>query len=195
MSSAAESSTQTEMVTTFEVPNQLPPISMPSYTNSQIEEYLKNMEEANGEVHQIWKTFTERWESSDRPEHDNDFIDWLSKRADKLINLREVLLLKTMSSFESYQQAICLDSASDKTQIPDIPSDEAEDAVDKFEKDFSAVTFVNKIIYCIARAHNLKEEEAVKRYKESLKKHDDFTTVQDSTTAQDSRPVDNANFE
>ena len=160
MSSAADAEIQT-----VTVPNSLPRIHMPSYTNAQIEEYLKNMEEANEEVFKLWQQFTERWETGDA-EDDNDFIDWLSKRADKLINLREVLLLKSMASFEVATA-----------------EEESTEAADKFEDDFKAVTFVNKIIYCIARVHNEKEAQAVKEYKERLEKE------------KADRPVENANFE
>ena len=160
MSSVADAEIQT-----VTVPNSLPRIHMPSYTNAQIEEYLKNMEEANEEVFKLWQQFTERWETGDA-EDDNVFIDWLSKRADKLINLREVLLLKSMASFEVATA-----------------EEESTEAADKFEDDFKAVTFVNKIIYCIARVHNEKEAQAVKEYKERLEKE------------KADRPVENANFE
>ena len=153
------------------IPNELPAMVMPSYTNAQIEEYLKNMEEANEEVFKLWQQFTERWEARDA-EYDNDFVDWLSKRADKLINLREVLLLKSMASFET--------AAAEEESTAGSASLEA---ADKFEDDFKAVTFINKIIYCIARVHNEKEAQAVKEYKERLEKE------------KAERPVENANFE
>lgn len=162
---------------TVEVPNKLPPIVMPNYTNEQIEQYLKNMEEADGAVHKLWNEFNERWEnSSDEPERDMEFVVWLTEKASVLVNLREILLLQSLASFEDYTAACAATpSKDDDTDVTDV--------TDKFVDDFKAVSFVNKVIYCIARAHNIKEEAESKRYKETLKKQ-----LED-------KPADNVNFE
>jgi len=63
------------------------------------------------------------------------------------------------------------------------------DVAEKFEDDFKAVSFVNKIIYCIARVHNLKEQEEVKKYRERLEKESKESISKDDV------PAENVNFE
>jgi len=172
--SAAESVIATQEV---KFPNELPPLPVPNYTQKQIEEYLKNMEDGDSEVFQIWKEFQERWENSQDVDKDLDFVDWLGKRAAKLVNLREVLMLKAMASFESY-----LEGQKEE------PAEGEMDVAEKFEDDFKAVSFVNKIIYCIARVHNLKEQEEVKKYHERLEKEKE-------AISKDDVPAENVNFE
>ena len=134
--------------------NNIPPLDIPSYTNVQIEEYLRNMENGDSEIFAMWQRFTEKWESDEEDVTQSlEFIAWLHSKADRLINLREILLLRAMASFETYLASV---------------TEDVTDVSDKFDVDFKAVSFVNKIIYGIARDHNAKDADAMREYNERM---------------------------